>query len=389
MVNMKELFAYDHIGDQPMERVPLDRREREEYALAEDDLLFARQSLVASGAGKVSIVADASSVMTFESHIIRVRLDQRKALPMYYYFYFQSPEGRARMQSIVMQVAAAGIRGSDLKLLRVPNPPLETQQAISAILTAYDDLIENNLRRMAILEEMAQAIYREWFVEFRYPGHEGARMVDSELGPVPDGWDVTSFSDIADVLSGGTPRTSVPEYWGGDIPFFTPKDSGGSFWATTTERTITRLGLDNCNSQLYPKGTIFITARGTVGKVMLSSADMAVNQSCYALRNKDGVSQYFVFLALLAEAATLRKQAHGAVFDTITMDTFDRLRLAVPPEHLLDSWDRTVADMMQLLLNLSLTNLRLGEIRDLLLPRLISGELDASNINIDTEEDEL
>ena len=351
----------------------------------EGDLILAREAPV----GNVAIVP-ANTKVCLGQRTVLIRPNAERIDGRYLAYLLLGDEIQGLFQSLGNGATVHHLNLGDIRKLILPRIHSRPDQVkIANILSAYDDLIDSNLRRIAILEEMARTIYREWFVEFRYPGHEGTRMVDSELGPVPDGWDVTSFSDIADVLSGGTPRTSVPEYWGGDIPFFTPKDSGGSFWATTTERTITRLGLDNCNSQLYPKGTTFITARGTVGKVVLSSADMAVNQSCYALRSKDGVNQYFVFLALLEEATTLRKQAHGAVFDTITMDAFDRLKLAVPPAHLLDSWDRTVADMIQLSLNLSLTNLRLGDIRDLLLPRLISGELDASNINIDTEEDEL
>jgi type I restriction enzyme S subunit len=93
-------------------------------------------------------------------------------------------------------------------------PPLPIQRTIASILSAYDDLIENNTRRIAILEEMAQMLYQEWFVKFHFPGHEQVKMVESELGMIPEGWRVVSFFDIAEVLSGGTPKTAIPEYWG-------------------------------------------------------------------------------------------------------------------------------------------------------------------------------
>ena len=111
-----------------------------------------------------------------------------------------------------------GLNRNVLHLLPVRIPPLPTQRKIAAILSAYDDLIENNTRRIATLEQMAQAIYREWFVHFRFPGHEQVPLADSLLGPIPEGWGVVSFTDIADVLSGGTPKTRVSEYWNGSIP---------------------------------------------------------------------------------------------------------------------------------------------------------------------------
>ncbi len=124
---------------------------------------------------------------------------------------------------------------------------------------------------------MVQRIYQEWFVHFRFPGHEKVGMVESELGPIPPGWEIVNFTELADVLSGGTPKTTVPEFWNGNIPFFAPKDAPTSFYATETEKTITEAGLNRCNSKLYSKDTVFITARGTVGKVLMPAVDMAMN----------------------------------------------------------------------------------------------------------------
>jgi type I restriction enzyme S subunit len=129
-------------------------------------------------------------------------------------------------------------------------------------------------------------IYREWFANFRFPGHEKVRMVESELGPIPERWPVVGFDEISDILSGGTPKTTEPIYWNGPIPFFGPTDAPDSFWVVSTTRSITELGLSKCNSKLYPAETVFITARGTVGKVALPASSMAMNQSCYALRGK-------------------------------------------------------------------------------------------------------
>ena len=116
---------------------------------------------------------------------------------------------------------------------------------------------------------MARALYREWFVDFRFPGHENQPRVASPLGEIPQGWEVKPFTEVADVLSGGTPKTDVAEYWNGDIPFFTPRDAPTCFYVQDTEKHVTELGLSRCASELYPPNTVFITARGTVGKVAL------------------------------------------------------------------------------------------------------------------------
>ena len=132
--------------------------------------MFARQSLKLEGAGKCSIVLSTPEITTFESHLIRVRLDKSKVDPLFYYYYFSSDAGKGNVQSLVYQVAAAGLRGSELAKLPIPYPPLSIQRRIAAILSAYDDLIEVNQQRIDALEAAAQALYREWFVEFRFPG---------------------------------------------------------------------------------------------------------------------------------------------------------------------------------------------------------------------------
>jgi len=272
---------------------------------------------------------------------------------------------------------------SIVRSIPIEYPPLPTQRKIAAILSAYDDLIENNTRRIAILEEMAQLLYREWFVHFRFPGHEDVEMVDSELGTIPKGWEVVAFTDIADVLTGSTPKTKVEEYWNGSIPFFSPRDINTPVYVLETERTITELGLDNCSSDLYPRNTVFITARGTVGRVIMPAVPMAMNQTCYGLRGKDGISQYYIFLDIQNQVERLKQRAHGAVFDTIIIDTFRRLAVVKLPRELIDLFHTQVAPIFEQILNLLSRNVILRQTRDLLLPRLVSGKLDVAELPID------
>ena len=202
MINMGELFANDRIYDIPMEFVPLKESEKLNARVECGDLLFARQSLVLEGAGKCSIVMEVSPLTVFESHLIRVRLDRSQALPMFYYYYFRS--SLSPVKSIVSQCAQAGIRGSDLQELQVILPPIKVQQRIAEIISRYDDLIENNQKQIKLLEEAAQRLYKEWFVDLRFPGHETAHIVDG----IPEGWSKEELGNIA-VLGAGGDRPKV------------------------------------------------------------------------------------------------------------------------------------------------------------------------------------
>ena len=266
-----------------------------------------------------------------------------------------------------------GIKQSELRKVLLPVPSLSEQRAIAAILSALDDKIELNRQMNKTLEEMAQAIFKEWFVDFG-PFRDGG-MQDSELGLIPAGWQVGRFTGIANILSGGTPKTSVHEYWNGEIPFFSPKDASDSYYVLDTEKHVTVDGLRNCNSKLYDPDTIFISARGTVGKVALAGYPMAMNQSCYALRGKSGVNQYYLFFQTLLAVEQLKKNASGAVFDAIVVSTFDSIPVVIPPVDCIEKFRIVVSSLMGMLFNNQCENNTLAAIRDTLLPKLMSGEI--------------
>jgi type I restriction enzyme S subunit len=229
--------------------------------------------------------------------------------------------------------------------------------------------MENNRRRMALLEEAARQLYREWFVRLRFPGHEHTPITNG----VPEGWERTTASSAMEVLSGGTPKTSIGDYWEGDIPFYTPKDAAETCYVLSTERGITELGLKNCNSRLYAPDTVFISARGTVGKLNLASRPMAMSQSCYALLGKGHVPQLFLFCALKEAIEHFKQHAVGAVFDAIVVDTFKAIPFTVPGGRMVRLFEETVTPMFRKVANLMEQNQKLRAARDLLLPRLVSG----------------
>ena len=231
-----------------------------------------------------------------------------------------------QLKQFTQGAAQDNLSQSKLLSLKLSVPEATEQRRIASILSVYDDLIENNRRRIQLLEQAARLLYKEWFVHLRFPGHEDVKIKDC----VPEGWQKRSGLDIMDVMSGGTPKVSVPNYWGGEIPFFTSKDTTDYAYVFRTERTLTEEGLNNCNSRLYPKDTVFITARGTVGKINLAQTDMAMNQSCYALIAKPPLNQQFLYFALAENVEQFRSRAVGAIFDAIIRDTFKLIPFLVP-----------------------------------------------------------
>ena len=268
--------------------------------------------------------------------------------------------------------------------LRVPKK--EQRPRIAATLSAYDDLIDNNRQRIALLEELAEELYREWFVRLRFPGWREATWRDAEgqvvapgtEGALPEGWGKTRFTNVADILSGGTPSTKEPSFWGGDIPFFSPKDHTGDVFCFSTQSYITEKGLINCNSRLYEEDTVFITARGTVGKLILTGVPMAMNQSCFAIVGKGQLKRasYFLFQMLLSEVKLLQTVANGATFSAITIKTFENMKVVFPGQGIVDHYSDLINPLFREVKILQQKNHLLRETRDLLLPRLMSGKLE-------------
>lgn len=270
------------------------------------------------------------------------------------------------------QAAQPGLSVTKLARLRIEMPPKWYQDRVAGILSAYDNLIEVNNKRIKVLEQIAENLYKEWFVRFRFPGHETSGFENG----IPKGWNVCRFSSIANVLSGGTPSTDHDEYYGGNIPFYTPKDSSDDYFVFNTISKLTEEGLQHCNSQLYPKNTIMITARGTVGNLNLLAKPMAMNQSCYALTSNTIPSQYFLFFLIKREILKLRKMASGGVFDTIIVSTFDHIKVTIPDKSLIMSFDMLVSPILDETYTLLKQNRNLIRQRDLLLPRLMSGKIE-------------
>lgn len=252
------------------------------------------------------------------------------------------------------------ISGKQIGEYEIPYVDYETQLRISGILSSIEERVLLNTAINENLEQQAQALFKN--------------LIADVQERVP-------FTSVIQVLGGGTPKTGKQEYWNGEIPFFTPKDVGAPY-VLTTEKNITSLGLNNCNSRLYPVNTVFLTARGTVGKVSLAGVPMSMNQSCYALAGKDGFHQIIVYHYVLETLKALKHKASGAVFDAIITRDFDTESVPALSSEQIDSFIAVAEPIYSDILNRTIENQRLAALRDTLLPKLMNGEIDVSAVKI-------
>ena len=346
MINMGELFANDRIKDIPMELVLLNDREIETSNILVNDLLFARQSLIASGAGKCSIVLEAPEITTFESHLIRVRLNEEKSNPLFYYYYFKTPF--ANMKSLVQQGVQAGIRGSELKFLKVINPPLPTQRKIASILSAYDDLIENNLKRIKLLEEQAFLTYKV--------------IVSSEK------LQEFTIEELANVVMGQSPTSDTYTDESDNLPFHQGVTNFSNYFVT--HKIYCRAPI-----KIAELGDILFSVRAPVGRINFTTDRICIGRGLCAFRSKKGFQNYLYHQLkefFFAEDVI----GNGAIFNAVTKVELMKVKLKTPSDKIQKEFEIEAQQTYNLILNLSKQNTKLREARDILLPKLMKGQIE-------------
>jgi type I restriction enzyme, S subunit len=265
------------------------------------------------------------------------------------------------------------------KLLSFPLlvPEVQEQRRIAGILSAYDDLIENSHRRIKILEEMARRFYREWFVHFRFPGHEDYRLVESSLGEIPEGWEVKCIGDTFKTVLGGTPSRGRSEFWeGGTIPWI---NSGkvNDLRITEASELITPFALANSAAKLMPKGATLIAITGaTLGQVSYLEIEATANQSVVGIVDSSNLWSEWIYLTINERIEGIINHASGGAQQHINKEIVNDVEIALPPILLAEDFQCLVSPIFRELATLlfQITNLR--RTRDLLLPRMLSGQID-------------
>ncbi|OPZ20435.1 MAG: EcoKI restriction-modification system protein HsdS [Firmicutes bacterium ADurb.BinA205] len=329
----------------------------EQYLLKPNDIVFARTG---GSTGRSYFYDGTDGEFVYAGFLIKFSIDSTKVNPRFIKYYCLSQEYRGWVHSFNTGSTRGNINAQTYANMPILLPSREQQDLLVDTLSVIDEKIKLNTAINENLEQQAQALFKNLIADIQ------------ERVP---------FTSVIQVLGGGTPKTGKQEYWNGEIPFFTPKDVGAPY-VLTTEKSITPLGLDNCNSRLYPVNTVFLTARGTVGKVSLAGVPMSMNQSCYALAGKDGLHQIIVYHYVLETVKALKHKASGAVFDAIITRDFDTESVPALSSEQIDSFIAVAEPIYSDILNRTIENQRLAALRDTLLPKLMSGEIDVSAVRI-------
>jgi type I restriction enzyme S subunit len=262
------------------------------------------------------------------------------------------------------------------------------QKKIASILSAYDDLIENNNRRIEILEEMAQAIYKEWFIRFRFPGHEKVKMVNSELGKIPEGWKVVEVGKRFSTLLGGTPSKIKDEYWaGGNIPWI---NSGkvNELRVIDESEFITELGLRKSSTKMMPKRTTVVAITGaTLGQVSLLEIEACANQSVVGIYDTEHLFDEYIYFKFCEIIRSVISKSSGGAQQHINKEIVNSEKILTPSINIILKFNKVICPICNLIRNLLIKNKILKKTRDVLLPKLISGEINVENLDIKTEDD--
>ena len=358
MISMGEIFAHNRISKIAMDRVPVTDKEFSNCSIKAGDLLFARQSLVLDGAGKCSIVTEATEDTVFESHLIRARIDGQKANPYFLYYYFNSHEGRENIKTIVEQVAAAGIRGSDLIKLWIPCPDIDIQNQVASILDAVDRKIELNRKVNDNLQQQAMALYAEMFL-------------NSSNNDVTSG----TLSDIAVITMGQSPSgSSYNEDGVGEVFYQGRAEFGFRFPKRRLFTTEPK--------RMAVAGDVLLSVRAPVGDLNMAYEKCCIGRGLGAIHSKTGHSSFVLYTMFALRSQLNVFNGEGTVFGSINRDALNAIPIDVPLVTKIDQFEAVAHPIDELIRTNYEENCRLEAIRNSLLPKLMSGEIDVSAIRL-------
>jgi type I restriction enzyme S subunit len=364
MVNMKEIFAYDRIGDIEMERVPMTPKELDNYTLKNGDLLFARQSLIASGAGKCSLYLGKTEQATWEGHLIRARLNSKICDSVFYYYYFKSGLGRSKVESLILQTAAAGIRASELAELEVDLPPLSTQRRIAATLTSLDDKIELNRRMNETLEGIAQALWGEWFGKYASGEEE-----------LPQGWSEFKLGDLVETVS------KTYKFTKDRIIFLNTSDILDGQVLTNEFSAVANLP-GQAKKSIRKEDILYSEIRPSNKRyayIHFDAAEYVVSTKLMVLRSKGIFDPLLIYFFLtrneILDHLQMLAESRSGTFPQITFDHVKTLKFRFSDKKHLEKFTSLLKPIYENKFKNEAQSRTLTALRDALLPRLMRGEV--------------
>lgn len=292
----------------------------------------------------------------------------------YLYYLVCSPEVREpAIKSMVGSSGRQRVQTDVVKNLEIDVPPLVDQEKIGSFLKSFDDKIALNDKINKNLEQQAQAIFKSWFVDFDPFG--GNRPIDWITGIVDDLG--------AEIICGKTPSTKKKEYYGGNTPFITIPDMHGCVYNVSTERYLSAAGVASQPKKMLPHNTVCISCIGTAGLVTLVSEKSQSNQQINSIVPKEGISAYYIYLLMQTLSETINKLGQsGSTIVNLNKTQFGKIPVTIPSEQVLCNFDTLCKPLFEMILSNQKENIKLANLRDTLLPKLMAGELDVSDLDL-------
>ena len=324
--------------------------------------------------------------VAFNQDIKAIEADLEKILPEYLFYWLMANRPLLVSKLEHTGIGAGKFETEIIKDLTLLLPPLPTQKAIVEILSSLDDKIELNNQINQNLEALAQALFKQWFVDFEFPNENGepykssgGEMADSELGEIPKGWELESLENFGEVICGKTPSKAEPENFGNEVPFIKIPDMHGKIFITETIESLSIKGANSQKKKLLPQGSVMISSIATVGLVALTTRNSQTNQQINSIIPKHAFQTYFLyFLCLELKPTFLNLASGGAVTLNMNTSTFKSLKVIHPKSDILESFHKRVETIFEQILNLQIESENLSNLRDTLLPKLISGVLEVN-----------
>lgn len=352
------------------------------FSLKKGDILIARTGNTIG----VNMYIEEDLVSVFNNGLIRLRFNNKKVIPKYIYYLFKTHFFEGHIKSIAYGTSTQpNMQIESLLRFDFECPPLEVQNSITTILSCLDRKIENLRKQNETLEEIAGSIFKHWFIDFEFPNADGKPykssggvMVRSELGDIPEGWNISTIGNEVETVGGGTPSTSEPTYWeDGDITWYSPTDltRAKTLFSIDSEKKITKLGLQKSSARLFPKYSLLLTSRATIGEVTISTKDACTNQGFITIVPNLKFSIHFLYGWLLTKISTIKNLASGSTFPEISKSNFRGLDFIVPLSHILEDYEVLAEPIYKKIENNIFQVQTLIKTRDTLLPKLMSGQL--------------
>ena len=338
----------------------------EKFIAKESDIIFTRT-------GQVGLVFRKQYGVVHNNCFTVTTIDEDILLQEFIYYALQEKSFYEEAVSRATGAAQPDLSHGAFNSIQIYLPPIESQRKITNILNAYDILIENNKKQIKLLEEAAERLYREWFVDLHFPGYENTEIIDG----VPEGWKKQKISEFGEIITGKTPSTTKKQYYGGNIPFVKIPDMHNCVYPIVTEFTLTTEGANTQKNKFIPKNGIMVSCIATVGLVNIAIEPCQTNQQINSIVLNDEQDLYYTYFTMKRLKALLEGVgSNGATMTNVNKTKFGNLEVLYPGNNLRKDYFDYCKPIFEKIYALSIGVHKLSQVRDGLLPKLMSGEIE-------------